>query len=217
MRAVSATVPVLSIGILRGRREQVRSGRRWRAAAAALLAGTLLAAGCSFDYTEAGPSPDELLERVPETEFTEVTRTIVRDGRVVAEIQAQRVLNFRRRARTILLDVQYTEYDAAGNAVTTGSAERATYYTERKDAELAGSIRLRSDSQEVRLEADTLRWEDQRRRLVTGPEAVVEILRDDGSQVTGTGLEVDVRRKTIRFTGPVSGALVTQTDGSAPR
>ena len=39
------------------------------------------------------------------------------------------------------------------------------YYSERKDAELA--IRLRSDSQEVRLEADTLRWEDQRRRLVT--------------------------------------------------
>ena len=67
------------------------------------------------------------------------------------------------------------------------------------------------------LEAQTLRWEDGRRRLVTGPEPVVEILRDDGSQVTGTGLEVDVRRKTIRFTGPVSGTLVTQTDGSAPR
>ena len=86
---------------------------------------------------------------MPETEFTDVTRTIVRDGRVVAEIRAQQVLNFRRRARTILLDVQYTEYDAAGNAVTTGSAERATWYTERKDAELAGSIRVRSDSQEV--------------------------------------------------------------------
>ena len=217
MRAVHATVPVPNIGILRGRREQLQPERRWRATAATLLVGALLAAGCSFDYTEAGPSPDELLEQVPETELTDVTRTIVRDGRVVAEIEAQQVFNFRRRARTILLDVQYTEYDGAGNAVTSGSAERATYYTERKDAELAGSIRLRSDSQEVRLEAQALRWEDERRRLVTGPEAVVEIVRDDGSQVTGTGLEVDVRRKTIRFTGPVSGTLVTQTDGSAPR
>ena len=36
------------------------------------------------------PAPDELLQRVPETEFTDVTRTIVRDGRVVAEIQAGR-------------------------------------------------------------------------------------------------------------------------------
>ena len=67
------------------------------------------------------------------------------------------MLNFRRRARTILLDVQYTEYDAAGNAVTTGSAERATYFNERKDAELAGSMRPRSDSHEASLEADTLR------------------------------------------------------------
>ena len=76
----------------------------------------MLAAGCSFDYIEAGPSPDELLE-LAETEFTDVTRTIVHDGRVVTEIQAH-----------------------------------------------------------------TLRWEDQRRRLVTAPEAVVEILRDDGSR-----------------------------------
>ena len=209
MRAVRATVPVSSIGTCGVWRERLWPGRWRHTAAAALLAGAVLAAGCSFDYTEAGPSPDELLERVPETEFTDVTRTIVRDGRVVAEIRSQRVLNFRRRARTILLDVQYTEYDTTGNAVTTGSAERAVYYTERKDAELVGSIRLRSDSQEVSLKADTLRWEDERRRLVTTPEAVVEILRDDGSQVRGTGLEVDVLRKTVRFTGPVSGTVVT--------
>ena len=85
-------------------------------------------------------------------------------------------------------------------------------YTERKEAELAGAIRLRSDSQEVSLEADTLRCEDTRWRvLVTGPEAVVEILRDDGSRVTGTGLEVDVRRKTVRFTGPASGTVIAAT------
>ena len=168
-----------------------------------------------LQYTEAKASPEELLEHVLDTKLTDVTRTIVRDGRVVAEIRAQKVLNFRRRARTILLDVQYRECDDAGNAITIGSGERATYYTERKDAELAGSIRLRSDSQQVSLEADTLRWEDGRRRLGTSPpEAVVQILRDDGSQLRGTGLEVDVRRKTIRFTGPVSGTVVTQTDGS---
>ena len=164
----------------------------------ALLAGAVLTAGRRFDYSEAGQSPDELLE--PHHSYATAARW---------PRSAQKVWIFRRRSTP--------STTPSGNAVTTGSAERATYYTERKDAELAGSIRLRSDSQEVRLEADTLRWEDQRRRLVTGPEAVVEILRDDGSQVTGTGLEVDVRRKTIRFTDPVSGTLVTRTDGPAPR
>ena len=175
------------------------------------MLGAALLGACSFHYSASGAAPEELLDYIPQTEFRDVTHTLVRDGRVVAQISAQQVLNFPRHGRTILIEVEYVEYDASGNPVTTGSAERATYYTECKDAELAGSIRLRSDSQEVSLEAGSLRREDQRRRLVTGPEAVVEILRDDGSQVTGTGLEVDVRRKTIRFTGPVSGALVTDS------
>ena len=41
----------------------------------------------------------------------------------------------------------------------------------------------------------------------------VEFTRDDGSQVRGAGLEADVRRKTIRFSGAVSGTPVTETDG----
>ena len=126
----------------------------------------------------------------------------MRDGRVVAELRAERVWNLRRRARTILQDVHYTKYDAAGNAVTTGSAERAVYYTEREDVALSGSIRLRSEAQGVTVQAQALRWEDARRRLVSTPGDAVEFTRDDGSQARGDGLEADARRKTIRFSGP---------------
>ena len=38
-----------------------------------------------------GGSSEQLLEHIPETEPTGVTRTIVRDGRVVAEVRAERV------------------------------------------------------------------------------------------------------------------------------
>ena len=48
------------------------------------------------------------------------------------------------------------EYDANGILVTAGSARRAGYRTEREDAELAGAIRLRSQSQEVWLETEGL-------------------------------------------------------------
>ena len=194
----------------RGARRSRLQGR----APVGLIAAAVLCAACSFEYAEAGASPEELLEHLPETELTDVTRTIVRDGRVVAEIRAERVWNFRRRARTILQDVGYTEYDAAGNAVTTGSAERAVYYTEREDAVLSGSIRLRSEAQGVTVQAQALRWEDARRRLVSSPGDIVELTRDDGSHVRGDGLEADVRRKTIRFSGAVSGTLVTESNYS---
>ena len=189
-----------------------RSGLQSRTIAA-LITAAVLGAACSFEYTDAGAAPEQLLEHIPETELTGVTRTIVRDGRVVAEVRAEQVWNFRRRARTILHDVHYTEYDAAGNAVTTGSAERAVYYTEREDVALSGSIRLRSEAQGVTVQAQALRWEDARRRLVSTPGDAVEFTRDDGSQVRGDGLEADVRRKTIRFSGAVSGTLVTESDG----
>ena len=74
---------------------------------------------------------------------------------------------------------------------------------------MAGTIRLRSESQGVRLEAESLRWEGARHRLVS--EQMVEISRDDGSQVRGEGFAADVRRRAIRFTGPVTGTLVTDS------
>ena len=178
---------------------------------AAVLGAALLAA-CSFDYADSGARPEQLLEYIPETEFRDVVHTVVRNGRVVAQITAQEVQNFPRHGRTILHEVRYVEYDAAGNAVTTGSAARAVYYSEREDAELAGTIRLRSESQEVRLEAHSLNWEGKRQRLSSAAGQTVEIARDDGSQVRGAGLDVDMRRKTIRFTGPVSGTLVIDSD-----
>lgn len=196
-------------------REEVRArrdgGGRCAAAVAVCLAVALFGA-CSFDYDAADIGPEELPVHLPETELTDVTRTIVRDGRVVAEIRARRVSNYRRPTRTLLDDVQYTEYDAAGTPVTSGSAEHAVYHGAREDVELAGAIRLRSESHRVILHAKTLRWEDERRRLVTGPNAPVRLTRDDGSQVEGTGLQVDVRRRTIRFTGRVTGTLVVDSD-----
>ena len=182
--------------------------RRRSSAAVTVLAAAALIAACSFDYADAGSSPDQLLDQVPDSELTDATHTIVRDGRVVAEIRAERVRHFRRGARTALENVSYTEYDRTGNPVTTGSAEEVLYFAASEDAHLAGAVRLRSESQGVRVQAEFLHWQDGRRRLVSGPREV-EISRDDGSRVRGEGLEVDTRSKTIRFARRVSGTLVT--------
>ena len=64
------------------------------------------------------------------------------------------------------------EYDAAGEPAATGSAARAVFYSEREDPSVAGAIRLRSESQGVSLEAQSLRWEGLRHRLVSEQEVV---------------------------------------------
>ncbi len=117
------------------------SGGRSRAAVA-LFAALLTA--CSFEYSDADASPTQLLGHIPETELTEVTHTIVRNGRVAAEFRARQVRNFPRAGCTELDAVHYSEYDRNGILMTAGNADRAVYYTEREDAELAGAIRLRT-------------------------------------------------------------------------
>ena len=186
-------------------------GGRQRTIAAAMVAVAVLTA-CSFDYSDAGVSAEQLRDNVPETDLTDVTHIIVRDGRVVAEVTATRVQNYRNRGLTIFDNVRYTEYDRTGTPVTTGSAKRAVYFPKSRDAEVAGAVQLRSESQEVWVHADLLYWQDEQGRLSAPPEHLVEILRDDGSEVRGGGLDVDTRRKIIRFTAPVSGTLVTDSE-----
>lgn len=177
--------------------------------AALLIVAGACAAGCSFDYAAGGAAAEELLDEVPETELSGATHTVVRNGRVVAEIEARRMRNFPRRGVTELHEVRYTEFDAAGEAVTTGSADFARYQSESGDADVAGAVRLRSESQGVSLQAEALRWEEDARRLSSDSGEAVEVTRDDGSLVQGRGLEVDVRSKTVRFAEPVTGTLVT--------
>ena len=113
--------------------------------------------------------------------------------------------------------MHYTEYDAAGNAITTGSAERAVYYTEREDAALSDSIRLRSEPQAVTVQAQACAGRTHGAAWCRLPATSWSSRRDDGPQVRGAGLEADVRRKTIRFSGAVSGTLVLVTESDDDR
>ena len=171
--------------------------------------GALLA-GCSFDYG-AGTGPEQLADEVPETVLTSATHTVVRNGRVVAEISARQIENFAGAGRVVLNDVRYVEYDDGGAPVTTGRADRAVYYTDSEDAEVAGAVELRSASQEASLTAEELHWDHDGRLLTTDPEQVVAVIRDDGSSVRGAGFEAELRSKEIHFSGPVSGRLVAET------
>ena len=189
-----------------------RRVRRRRTAAAVLRAGALAAllGGCSFDY--GGDSgPEQLADEIPETVLTGATHTVVRNGRVAAQIQSRQVENFPGSGRAVLHDVRYVEYDGSGEPAATGRADRAVYYTESEDAEVAGAVELRSASQQASLTAEELHWDHSGRLLSTGAEQVVAVIRDDGSRVQGAGFEAELRTKSVQFSGPVSGQLVAET------
>lgn len=187
-------------------RDRGRAAARARRTAFAAAATAFAVAACSFDYPTKGA--DELAEQVPKTVLTGVTYRIVRDGRVRAVIGARQVEHYPSTGTAVLIGAHYTEFDDAGTVVATGSAQRAVYYTESEDAELAGAIDLRSESEQTAVHAGVLRWASKPRELSAPAGEVVELARDDGSQVRGAGFTADLRRKAVRFAAPVTGSFV---------
>ena len=180
--------------------------RARRGLAGVLVAVSACLVACSFDYT-AGTA-DALLAEVPDTVLHNVTHVVVRDGAIIAEIASTRLENFASDQRAVLTDVAYREFDREGNLTNHGRADRAIIHTETDDAEVSGTIQLRSETEEATLSAGALVWDDDARTLTSPAQDAVELKRDDGSQVAGRGLEIFVRRRTVRFGGNVSGTIV---------
>jgi LPS export ABC transporter protein LptC len=175
---------------------------------AAIAVASLTA--CSFDY--AAGTADELLDQVADSVLSNVTHVVVRDGVVIAELRSATVKNYSADNRAVLTDVFYLEFDRDGAITNEGHADRAVISTETDDAEVSGAISLRSESQETEVIAEALLWEDGARRLTSEPDQRVELRRDDGSSVAGSGFEAEVRRRTIRFTGRVAGTIVVDAE-----
>lgn len=174
-------------------------------AAAWVLAAALLA-GCSFDYRPTSLD-DELAEQLPNTVLRGVEHTVVRDGRIAAVLRVDRVESYDDRELVRLFDIHFTEFDGAGGVLTEAWADRAEYHVDTGDARADGSVVVESRRDDARIAADTLRWLESGRTLVSGGGAEVVIERADGSRVTATGFEADVARRVIRFLGPISGRL----------
>ena len=175
------------------------------------MAGALLlVVACSFDYT-AGTA-DALRDQVPDTVMQNVTHTGVRGGLVTVELSSDRVENFSSDGRAVLTNVSYIEYDRDGSIANTGRADRAIIFSATDNAEVSGAIWLRSEGQETEITADELQWQDDSKRLSSATGRTVRLLRDDGTEVSGSGFEVDVRTKTVRFGGRVAGTLVVDSD-----
>ena len=171
-----------------------------------LVGMSILIAACSFDYTSG--TAEALLAEVPDTILHNVSHVVVRDGAIIAEIDSARLENFSADQLSVLTNVTYREFDRNGNLTNHGRADRATIHTETDDAEVSGTIQLRSETQEATISAGQLVWDDDARTLTSPPQDLVELKRDDGSQVSGRGLEILVRRRTLRFAGHVDGTIV---------
>jgi LPS export ABC transporter protein LptC len=188
---------------------------RSRTRLALAAAAALVACGCSFNY-DAATVAESLGQEIPDTVLERFSQTVVRDGKPQLVLEAAEARTFRVNARVLLASARFREYDSAGELSVQGSAEHAVFHTDTENAELSGGIVLHSARDKATVRTTVLDW-DRAHRFVHGdPDAAVIVEKDDGSRLQGTGFEADFRTHTIRFSGGVSGTIITEDSKETP-
>lgn len=163
---------------------------------------------CSLDYRPAQVGGDRQ-DDVPETVMVQARMTIVRSEARRFQVSAERVATYPRLQRQEFTSFEFREFDAAGDLLSSGTADSAVYHTDSDNVELRGNIVFFSNAQDARIFADTLFWNDAERLLTGEPDAPVRLEREDGTVIEGIGFTADMRTSTMEFARQVSGRLVT--------
>jgi len=176
-------------------------------AAAALAAAAASVSGCSLDYG-AVTAEEKVAETIPDTVAIEMTHKVHQDGRLALSFEAGRAETYGALKKMVLSDVRFVEYGADRAPSTSGEARHVVYHTDTENAEISGSVRVRSEAEKAGIATESLAWENKRKKLTALPLAKVVITKDDGSSITGRGFTGDFKTREVTFNGPVEGMYV---------
>jgi LPS export ABC transporter protein LptC len=186
------------------RRAPIRTRR-----ALAVIALAALLVGCSIDYTSA-TAEEQAQAGVPDTIAVDILHRVHKDGHLSLELQAARAVTYNDKNQTVLSDARFAAYDEAGAKSTDGRAHTVVFYSDTENADITGGVRVHSASEKGDVSADSLYWENKTKKLRAPAAEQVNIRKDDGSSLSGTGFSGDFSRRELIFTGPVKGSYVWQ-------
>jgi LPS export ABC transporter protein LptC len=169
----------------------------------AAVAAVLILAACRLDYESVSVDGDN--EGIPDMVLTDYRHVIVREGREFIILFAEEGRTFSDEKITELSGVFFRELGEDGEILTEGTADEAVIQLETEDVELLGNIDIRNAAEGVQILSQVLFWDNEANELRGNENETTTLLREDGSQVQGTGFVADAGTKTLQFTGRVRG------------
>ncbi len=181
----------------------------------AAIGATLILIGC-FSETDVQGSviAEQRPEDIPSLELYEATVTLVRSDDRLFMIKANRAESFPGMEIQRFQGIEFEERDNNGDVLSYGSADALVHYFDKDDVEMMGAVEFYSTEQSTLIKADYLFWEDETQILRSNESDIVEVLRDSGSYVRGTGLHADMRNQVVELASEISGVIVTTDDST---
>ena len=174
-------------------------------ACACCMAVLIILTSCTFDYGDTESSDNSM----PDLVMQNVEYVRVRSTEPIARIQAERVERYENQGLILLENFTFEQYGNSGETVNVaGSAGNASVQIESGDIFMDNGVWLEVESEDLIIETNQISWTDGERTMSSGKEDTVNIFKDNGTAISGTGLHADARRRSWEFTGAVSGTYV---------
>lgn len=166
----------------------------------------ILLSGCSLKYAET-PVVDD---KVPEFLFKDASMTRYQDNKVLVELNAEQLEQYRNTSENYGKKVSFTSYNEKdGKVDTKGSCDYIYADSDREIYELYDNIELVNYSDEMKVSANVLKWDGKTEQLTGGRGDSVVVEKED-TKLKGTGFSASGVSKSFSFRGNVSGSIETE-------
>jgi len=172
----------------------------------ALSAALLVGASCSFNYSEEGMGGP----LIPGVVLTDATVDRYEDAKVSIELSAGTLEMYDEEKLWAGERIAFKEFsDEAGepSVDADGSAGLILVDDGQKIYTLGAGVYFRLYSEELELRAEDLRWTRDLNVLAGPIDGNVEISKEDGTKIVGSGFFADTLSRSYEFRSSVSGTL----------
>lgn len=161
---------------------------------------------CSLDYAQGVNSESS----VPEFVFSNATFNRYEKSKLTMSLKALQLEQYKSDGATYGQDVTFSTWNDKDELETEGSCGLLSANTKDKIYMMFNNILLKSNTQNIEIRADNLRWDGKSEQLTTGADDKVTITRDD-LEIAGRGFSASGVSRSFAFTQPVNGTIETNS------
>lgn len=160
-------------------------------------------AGCSVDYGTVSDSYDS----VPELMLDDARFSRIEKGQTTAQVSSERLEEFKGSGKVFAQKIQFETKNADGETTATGKAGLMRADTDAELYEFFEGIEIRSETHNVNISGESLKWNGKTEQLVgeRGKEITIE---KDGISLSGQDFSASAVSEQFSFGAEVHGIYI---------
>lgn len=168
-------------------------------------------AGCSVDYGTVSDNYDS----VPEFMLDDARFSRIEKGQTTAQVSSERLEEFKGSGKVFAQKIQFETKNANGETTATGKAGLMRADTDAELYEFFEGIEIRSETHNVNISGESLKWNGKTEQLVgeRGKEITIE---KDGISLSGQDFSASAVSEQFSFGAEVHGIYIDKEKDEEP-